>query len=686
MVKNLEHFRTLFMEECRDHVHTLESGIQHLGNGETQAETINECFRAAHSIKGGAGMFGLDRFVPTAHAMESLFSRLRAGETALTPELCTGLARTVDCLCDMIDAESRGVVLPPGFEAPVIDLLTELAGDTPDAANRFEFQPATDGVPENVQAARHWRISFRPHPGLLRRASEPLLLVRQLRELGELQVQADIGNLPPFAELQPLDVHISWNFELATTKPEKDIQAVFEFVENDCDLVIEERPGEILPAPPHLVAQPAPQQQVLSAAPAPAPPTVPATPDQNNAERQSQTIRVDVDKIDRLVNLAGEIAISQALVSQFIDQQQLASQPRLFQELSQLLVHIQSLQDGVMSIRAQQVRTVFDRMPKLIRELTQQLGKPIRLQVTGEQTEIDKTVIEQLADPIVHAIRNAADHGLESPAERAAAGKPADGLISLHAEQRGSRVLITITDDGRGLDRKRIREKAVERAIVSADADLSPDEIDNLVFLPGFSTAEQVTGISGRGVGMDVVRRNVQKLGGKATIRSEPGKGATMTLALPLTVAVLDGMIVRSGSERFIIPIVNIIECRANWQQGSRFIPGSGTVLDIRGRLVPVSSLGQIFGCRSDADAGSIAVVTDVDSDRLAAFLVDEIVGQQQVVVKRMAGGTGKIPGIAGATILGDGRVALIVDPDEANRLGTASKDNLHQLKDRKAA
>jgi two-component system chemotaxis sensor kinase CheA len=399
------------------------------------------------------------------------------------------------------------------------------------------------------------------------------------------------------------------------------------------------------------------------------------------AEPVVSTIRVDVGRIDRLVNLAGEIAISQALVAQQIDQALFNANPRLFQELSQLLIHTQNLQDSVMAVRAQPIGTIFDRMPRLVRELSEQTNKKMILRISGENTEIDKTMIEQLSDPIMHMIRNAADHGIESAEERKGAGKPVDGVIKLSAEQRGSRIVIEISDDGRGIDREKVRQKAIAKNLLPRDAVLSTEDMDNLIFLPGLSTADTVSNISGRGVGMDVVRRNILKLGGRVNLRSEPGKGSAVVLTLPLTLAVVEGMIVRSGVDSYVIPIASIVECRADWQKNVGSVPGSGEVLKVRGGYVSLIHLSGVFksGVPRELEQ-TVAIITEIEGGDQVALVVDEIVGQQQVVIKSITDNLEAIAGIAGATILGDGRVALILDASEIAQLSATHLQHRKQV------
>jgi two-component system chemotaxis sensor kinase CheA len=597
-----------------------------LEDGSADAEALHAVFRAIHSIKGGAGAFGFDRLVSFAHAFETMLDLMREGKVELTPELVSLSVRGGDVLADLVNAARGGEDLAPGHED---QLLSELnvaaglddAGATADAApddgaagdgdlDDFDFTPVPVNLDDDEddadedegdagdvyagdQAAgaddevgddevgdedggdqpslRTYRIEFKPRAEMLRRANEPLLIVRQLKELGSLQATADISGLPCFDELEPDGAYLAWTFELETDVDPELIDEAFEFVVDDCHLTIapldpaaeeaaqdtaeaEAAPAEAPAAAPKAQdqAKPAPDGPAKAAAPATTPPAA-----AEGAARKAPVdtgpavtaIRVDLDRVDRLVNMVGEIVIAQAMVSQQIDEDLSEAHPGLTLGLEQLFQHTRSLQDSVMAIRAQPVRSVFARMPRLVRDLSAQTSKKMRLEMSGENTEIDKTVIEQLNDPLTHMIRNAADHGIESVEEREAAGKPAEGTIYLNAEQRGGRIVIEIADDGKGVNRERVREKAIEKGLIAADANLSDEEIDNLVFLPGFSTAETISNISGRGVGMDVVRQNIQKLGGRVSIKSQPGRGSTVILTLPLTLAVLDGMIVRVGGE-----------------------------------------------------------------------------------------------------------------------------------------
>ena len=642
MTEKLTRFKAMFLNECEEHARTLERTLTAMQRGAKNKDLIDDAFRAIHSIKGGAGMFGFDRIVPFSHKFETVLDQVRLGQIAISEELIAAALRATDCLSDLILAAGSNTELAQDYETGPIRILGSLAGLGDEPAKFVLDSAKTAGGKENISGSlERFTIRFSPNAGLLKRANEPIFMVRQLKALGDLKVTADISRLPSLAQLEANDAYLSWSFELETAQGEQSIRDVFQFVEGDCDLAISRH----VSARPDFAA---------------------ASPELAFIEPALSTIRVDINRIDRLVNLAGEIAISQALVAQQIDQSLFNAHPRLFQELSQLLIHTQNLQDSVMAIRAQPIGIIFDRMPRLVRELSEQTGKKITLRITGETTEIDKTMIEHLSDPIMHMIRNAVDHGIEASERRKSKGKPSDGLIELSAEQRGSRIVIEINDDGCGIDREKLRQKAIAKNLVPRDAALNGEDLDNLIFLPGLSTADTITSISGRGVGMDVVKRNIQKLGGRVSVRSEPDLGSTITLSLPLTLAVVDGMIVRSGAESYVVPIASIVECRADWQKNRGSVPGSGDVLNVRGGYVSLIQLSDVFGTASISSLDqSVAIITEVEGGAHVALVVDEIIGQQQVVIKSITDNLDAVLGVAGATILGDGKVAFILDASE---------------------
>lgn len=639
---SFDHLRATYFEECAELLDSAYAQLAALAQSRDDADTVHALFRAIHSIKGGGGAFGFARLVGLAHAMETLLDLLRDGAMPFTPELVALMERGTDALADLVAAERDGAGAPDGFEAELTEAFLAAAGASPSAT------PATPAAAQAAPEGSGWRLQFRPDPALFRNANEPLLLVRELSRLGPLTVTADLSRLPPLERMEAEDAYLAWRFELAAPVPRAKVEEVFEFVIDDCLLEIEPLSPPVAAAAPTIAA---------AATPAAAAPRAEATP-------AAQSVRVDVAKIDRLVNLVGELVINQAMLLQHASSIPPDLCPGLIGGLETLAQHSRELQEGVMAIRTQPVKSVFSRMPRLVRELAGQLGKDVRLVITGEATEIDKTVVEQLADPLTHLLRNALDHGVETPEAREAAGKPRQGTVHLGAEQRGGRIVIELSDDGRGIDRARVLERARERGLIAADAVLSEAEIDELIFLPSFSTAAAVSAVSGRGVGMDVVRRNIAALGGRITVESRFGQGSRFVLSLPLTLAVLDGLVVAVGREAYILPISAIVESLRPRPEDIHAVPGRGDVLALRGAYIPLLPLHRRFAVPDAVTTASRGIVVIVETDHAGrlGLLVDELIGQQQVVVKSIEANYGQVSGIGGATILGDGRVALILD------------------------
>ncbi len=665
--RNLKRYKTMFLEESSGHLSMLEKNLSFLRENGNHEEALNEAFRAIHSIKGGAGMLGFEHFIPVAHEFESILDDVRSSRVPLTRELADLALRATDFLNDLMLKPDLSEVADKALEQKLIDAMKSFRPgiEKPQSKPIERMVQVSRALPVAAQhGAIECQIRFRPHYNLFRRGHDPQKLFFELRNLGSLTVVPDFTDMPDLEFLDAVESYVTWTLTLATERSEDDVRKVFEFVEGDCELEFHFREKK------HEIKVETESESESKSE------TQPGVKWGINTDI-GPSIRVQTDRIDRLVNLAGEIAISQALVTQLIDQSLLDANPALFQELSQLLGHIQNLQDSVMSIRAQPVQTIFDRMPRLVRELSEKTGKKLILRVSGEATEIDKTVIEQLGDPIVHMMRNAADHGIEDAQTRIAAGKAEEGIISLRAEQRGSNIVIEVSDDGGGLHRDRILQKAFATGLIAPGSDLSPEEIDDLIFAPGLSTAGEVSSLSGRGVGMDVVKHNIQRLGGRVEVRSEPGKGTTFVIVLPLTLAVIDGMVVRNGTELHIIPISHIIECRNDWRSSSSIVPNSGRVLKLRGKYVRVVEVTDVLGIHSKTDdATSVAIISELERGDFVAIVVDEIVGQQQIVVKNMTQNIDPIQGISGATILGDGRVALILDPSGLSALAVSNRRN----------
>lgn len=707
-----EAIKVTFFQECDELLAELESKLMLLEQGQTDLETINAVFRAVHSVKGGAGAFGLEALVRFAHVFETLMDELRAGRKPCDPVTIKTLLRASDVLADHVqaaqglvpevdEARSAGLVaemelLTHGGEAPapVVEEDEDDFGFTPMAFDMALDEPLAP-LPE---PATGWRIELRPHGRMYASANETGLLLRELGRLGPTTVVLDDSQLPALDALAVEEGWLAWTVELHAAVDEATVREVFDFVEADCDLtltplgapaeadfVFEEEGPAVLPAGDDLdiaalLARVQGEAAAEPLAPLSAPEAVPAapasvpTPASTPAPAVASaptapapvTIRVDLDRVDRLINAVGELVIQQAMLSQRVLESGLARSSGIALGLEDLELLTREIQDSVMAIRAQPVKSVFQRMPRLVREVADMTHKQVRLVTAGEDTEVDKTVVERLAEPITHMLRNAIDHGLETPAERLAAGKSPEGTVRLAALHRSGRIVIEISDDGRGINRERVKKIAVDKDLIAADAVLSDEQVDNLIFLPGFSTADAVSDISGRGVGMDVVKRSIHALGGRISISSAPGKGSTFTLSLPLTLAVLDGMVTTAAEQTLIAPLPAIVESLTPQAADLHHVGGLDPVIRFRDAYVPVVDVALVMGFRDapmDPTQG-IAVIVETESGQRAALLLDAIQGQRQVVIKSLETNYQQVEGVAAATILGDGRVALILDVD----------------------
>ena len=558
---SFDHLRTTYFDECAE---LLESAYTHLAaieDGCADDESIHAVFRAIHSIKGGGGIFGFDRLVAFAHVFETTLDLLREGRLAVAPPIAALLLRSTDAIADLVSAARTGEDKPPGFEN---DLLAALQTAVESCTAPPEQAPAAAVETRFGIWLQRYRIRFAPHASMCASANDPLLIIRELQRLGQVEVEADLSRLPPLATLEPSEVYLAWTMLVQTTAPAASLAEAFEYVAAECDLLIEPLADDLpAGAPVAVPIAPAAEPLAEEAAAQPLADRARSAATHDTAPAGSASIRIDVDKVDRLVNLVGELVINQAMLAQLGSNLPPELCGGLLDGLDTMAQHLRELQEGVMAIRAQPVRSVFARMPRLVREVSAQLGKDVRLVVSGEGTEIDKTVIEQLADPLTHLLRNALDHGIEAPDEREELGKPRQGTIHLGAAHRSGRIVIEVADDGQGIPRAKVLARARERGLVAADANLTDEEIDALIFLPGFSTVEVVSDISGRGVGMDVVKRNIQALGGRIAVESRAGAGARFLLSLPLTLAILDGMAIAVGRESYIIPLANIVESSA---------------------------------------------------------------------------------------------------------------------------
>ncbi|WP_314402995.1 chemotaxis protein CheA [Stenotrophomonas rhizophila] len=644
MSMDLQRFHATFFEESREGLDAMEAGLLALESGQQDPEIINSVFRAAHSIKGGAGTFGFDAIAALTHVLETLLDELRAGKRALEATAVDAMLSSVDVLRALLREAEHGQPADPQAVAAIkARLEAVLSGQAAAAAPVAAAK--VDDTPEA------WQIGFVPSPSLFMSGNDPLRIIRELEHLGSLQVAARLDRLPGFDQLDPLEAHLAWDLGLVGKVPRSKIEDTFAWVVDDCEL-------DIRPAAPPSLATSAPAAPAAAPAPAAATPTAAAPA--AAAHEAETSIRVAVEKVDALINLVGELVITQAMLKQVSHALDPAQAEQLLTGLDLLERNTRDLQEAVIGVRMLPVDAVFRRFPRLVRDLSSRLGKHVRLRTIGEGTELDKGLIEKIADPLVHLVRNSIDHGLEMPDVRREAGKDETGTITLAASHQGGHIVIEVSDDGRGLNRDKILSKALERGLSVPD-NPTDAQVWDLIFQPGFSTADAVTDLSGRGVGMDVVRRNIQALGGEVQLESKAGNGTRVLIRLPLTLAILDGMTVAVAGETVILPLAYVLEALQPQPEDVRTMAGEGRVLRVRGEYLPILSLSEYYGFGGRTKDDSLVVVVEGDGQKIA-LEVDELVGQQQVVVKNIENNYRRISGVSGATILGDGRVSLIVD------------------------
>ena len=692
MSSDLSRFHQAFFDETKEHLAEMERLLLALDVAEPDAEDLDAIFRAAHSIKGGSGTFGFNDMCEVTHVLETLLDRLRKHELALSEAMVNALLQIGDVLREQLDSHQHGTAFDAQSAEPALQLLRSLidggvADHGPVQANVERSAP---------RSCRRYSISYTP-------AAVPDIsldvLVAELALLGTVDVDSTGDN--------------RWTIKLCGEVGEEQIDDVFSFIADRSQYAIElvdrspqpvaaeeeddgfgffsplvaqtgasaetEDDGFGFFVDPESISQPAsvveddPGYGFFSE-PSPAASTAIApgagrlersadVPRRRASDKEAETsIRVGVDKVDQLINLVGELVITHAMLAQTVAELDPLLNEKLFGGIAQLERNSHDLQESVMSIRMLPIGSVFSRFPRLVRDLSQKLGKQVELELVGETTELDKGLIEHLADPLTHLVRNSLDHGLESPEQRLAAGKPAKGRLTLQAAHQGGAIVVEVIDDGAGLNRQRIVAKARERGL-PVDDEASDAQIWPLIFAPGFSTAAQVTDVSGRGVGMDVVKRNIESLGGRVEISSQQGQGSCITIRLPLTLAILDGLSIGVGEQTFILPLNTIIESFQPQPEQISTVAESGRVVHVRGDYLPLLALHQLFHIepRTTDPCHGIVVTVDVDGGKVA-LLVDALLGQHQVVVKSLERNYRKVRGVSGATIMGDGRVALIID------------------------
>ncbi|WOS63337.1 chemotaxis protein CheA [Sinorhizobium fredii] len=743
---DMNEIKEIFFQECEEQLAELESGLLRLNDGDRDPETVNAVFRAVHSIKGGAGAFGLDDLVSFAHVFETTLDCVRSNRLEPNQDVLKVMLKSADVLADLTNAARDGGSVDEARSRQLIKELEALAnGELPQAAvsepaakpappaapvaapapapvvNEEGFQPVVFSFddfevsePPAIEPST-FEILFRPKSELYAKGNDATLLLRDLSRLGEMSIHCEMDELPALGSMNPEAAYFAWKISLKTDKGEEAIRSVFEFAEWDCELDVALAGGDHTGAGEELPMQPVPfdlsllddvpassgaaedEEQVVAqrearddavsaaatasnvlqmaqTARASAESNRSAAPTSSAAQAAAQqaasaatpTIRVDLDRVDRLINLVGELVINQAMLSQSVIENDTNGTSSINMGLEELQQLTREIQDSVMAIRAQPVKPVFQRMSRIVREIADMTGKSVRLVTEGENTEVDKTVIDKLAEPLTHMIRNAVDHGLETPEKRVAAGKNPEGTVRLTAKHRSGRIVIELADDGAGINREKVRQKAIDNDLIAADANLSDEEIDNLIFHAGFSTADKISDISGRGVGMDVVKRSIQALGGRINISSKPGQGSVFTMSLPLTLAVLDGMVVTVANQTLVVPLTAIVETLQPEASAIHSFGASQRLISIRNSFCPLVDVGRILNFRAIQanPVDGVALLVESEGGGQRALMVDAIQGQRQVVIKSLEANYTHVPGIAAATILGDGRVALILDVD----------------------
>ncbi|MCX4187388.1 chemotaxis protein CheA [Methylophaga sp. OBS4] len=663
---NVSQFHQIFFEESFEGLDAMEMGLLSMGEGRPDIETIDTLFRAAHSIKGGAGTFGFRQISAFTHSLEPLLDEMRNGQRDVSTEAVNVILEAVDVLREMLTAVQQSAATDEARIAEVSIRLKQLLS-VADSDPQINEQSVADSDRE----PSGWLIQFNPHPHLLQSGNDPVRMLCELAELGDIKATLDDSQLPAFTDLEPEDSYLNWQIELTGAVTLAAINEIFEWVEGDCELSITPLPPVHDSASEIRSTKPDAELENISAGKTPAavaaaiqpPDKTPETKKVASSDPAMSSIRVGTDKVDTLINLVGELVITQSMLSQMGENFDPQKLPQLIDGLEQLERNTRELQEGIMRIRMLPLSFAFNRFPRLVHDLSAKMGKQVELKLTGEQTELDKTVMEKIGDPLVHLVRNSLDHGLETSEQRIAAGKPETGLLHLNAYHQGGNIVIEISDDGTGLNEDKILQKAIERDLISPSEILTADKIHELIFLPGFSTADVVSDVSGRGVGMDVVRKNINSLGGSVEVHSERGVGSTFTIRLPLTLAIMDGQIIQVADQKYIIPLISIIESVEIKQDTVKNVTGKGELYPLRDEYVPLIRLGDVFNLKNTTERleDDLLVVVECEDHKVGLF-VDELLAQQQVVIKSLETNFRKVMGVAGATILGDGSVALIID------------------------
>lgn len=698
-----------FRQEAQELLEQLEHTLLDLGHRPTDADLIDAAFRALHTIKGSGAMFGFERVAGFTHHVETAFDLIRKGRVRATAELIALTLAAKDQMRRLIETpaeadEAAGDAILGRLQAAIDAATVGVPAAAAVAAG--PAAPAPASATAAARAVRTWRVRFRLPKNAMATGSNPLLLIDELRELGEATVIADTTKIPPLEDLDPTDCLVGWEATVTTAHPRDAIEQVFLFLLDDMELIIEAvdaqgaEEGAAAPTPAPTPASPSSNSAgqgstataaiapvnwaevgtkaaPKSSAPGPSPAAAaaePAAQAQKGAAtaKASGSVRVPAERLDELMDQVGELVIAHSRLKQITAQTHDPQVKSVVEEIERLA---RELQDTTMGVRMMPIGSLFGRFRRLVYDLSRDLGKDIELITSGEETELDKTVIERLADPLVHLIRNAADHGIEPRERRIDAGKPAAGRVMLTARHAGAAVLISVADDGRGLDRERIQARAEENGLVAPGAKVTDEELFKLIFAAGFSTAREVTNLSGRGVGMDVVKRTIDELRGSIEVRSTAGRGSEVTLRLPLTLAIIDGLLVRVGNGRYVIPLGAVEECVELTPEDDLRSTGR-CFLNIRGDLVPFIRLREQFATRTPPDPYQKVIIVSAEGMHVG-LVVDQVIGDHQTVIKSLSRLHAEVEMFSGATILGDGSVALILDVPQLVAHGQAKEERL---------
>ena len=644
-IGELDQFRQSFRDEAAEILIGLESALLALHQAPSDDELIGQVFRALHTIKGSGSMFGFDRLAAFTHELESAFDEVRKGNALVSSELVDTALAALDQIRTMLVSERD-----PAGSSEILARIRRLTSGVDRTALRVAPSPATAEVSGEES---EWRIHFSPGPEMLRNGSDPLLLIKELAGLGKLKAEASLEAIPPLAELDPERCYVTWEMNLTTSAGDDAIRDVFIFVQENCDLKIDpvaapvSAPGaDTARCPSDITASTLLEQRSLQ-------------PGRRAFDRPdtANSLRVPAARLDTLVDLVGELVTVQARLSELAAQRDDLEVSSVAEEVERLA---SALRESSMNMRMLPIRGTFERFRRLVHDLARDLDKKVELTIEGADTELDKTVIEQLNDPLMHLIRNSMDHGIEAPDQRISNGKPATAKIHLAARHVGASVLISVSDDGRGIDTRAVRQRAVERGLTTPDAALTDEQIYGFLFEPGFSTARQVTDLSGRGVGMDVVRRHVDTLRGSVDVVSHPSAGTTVTLRLPLTLAIIDGLLVTVEDASFVLPLANTVEC-LELTAAAEEAGGGKPMVHLRGDIVPYIRLREYFGMAAARPEIEQIMLVETEEGRFG-LVVDRVIGNCQTVIKSLGRCFRDVQIVSGATILGNGTVALILD------------------------